>query len=334
MPKPKKGESEKEYVNRATNLVSIGLKGKEMMLLKLYADKVDNNKEDLLALLNPTKQNEGVGDRYAEKAFGIPANDDQFEKEFSNTRKIDEEPVAYVDNTPIYKNPKSLNSFDSYVRAISDSNGDLYVAKTDGGFVHDDMANEITRNCSKRTRKIYRELDKYLLLRRIASTNSFGLSDTNAAYVRGHIYDDDGVTLEVRAENMIDLINAVGRKNPQYKFNHWYYDKCMDEGVGNKYLERKFGFEPEIADFDKKYDSKIGDDGNIVGYVGDDIPVFKNPKSLNGFGMDVRAKEPQMKYKQAAIAHSMYKKKKKKSKKNESVKFVLKFLDYIKNENI
>lgn len=59
--------------------------------------------------------------------------------------------------------------------------------------------------------------------------------------------------------------------------------------------------------------------------------VNRATKIIHDENTAITAKDPQMKYKQAAaIAHSMYKKKKKKkSKKNENIQFVMKFSEFI-----
>ena len=77
---------------------------------------------------------EGVGDKYAERAFGIKTKFSDFEQIYNQTlAKQKESPIAEVTNyyktkkTYIFKNPKSLKGFDNEVRAIGDIDGNLYI---------------------------------------------------------------------------------------------------------------------------------------------------------------------------------------------------------------
>lgn len=98
---------------------------------------------------------EGVGDKYAERRFNIPNQDDEFEKEYQQKLKKDNPSpengklVATVEDRTshefvnIYKNPKSLKNFGENVRGISDNNGNLYLAQFDKRFLHSDIGNAL-----------------------------------------------------------------------------------------------------------------------------------------------------------------------------------------------
>lgn len=72
---------------------------------------------------------EGVGDKYAEKKFGIPDNP-EFEKQYNQhmLNKEKDKKIYSDDDIIIIKNPTSFNNFDSGVRCVIDNKGNLYVA--------------------------------------------------------------------------------------------------------------------------------------------------------------------------------------------------------------
>jgi hypothetical protein len=63
--------------------------------------------------------------------------------------------------------------------------------------------------------------------------------------------------------------------------------KKITEGVGDKYLEKNFGFKPEFAEFEKKYNEQQILE-TPISYI-KNVPIYKNPKSLNLFDANVRA---------------------------------------------
>jgi len=62
-----------------------------------------------------------------------------------------------------------------------------------------------------------------------------------------------------------------------------------DEGVGDKYLKKKYNIPDEFSDFEKKYKKMKGHEEKeeIVTEI-KNIPIIKNPKSLNNLDADVR----------------------------------------------
>lgn len=163
---------------------------------------------------------EGVADTYAKKEFDLPyelkAKEDRV---FIKQKEEEEKPIAYVYNIrnteriPIYLNPLSLNDFEPEVRAISDKNGNLYVALMNDTFNHGRMGNALMdANLIKPKSRhagagagVYDEPDEFLMLKRCRSSNMFYLSDS---------YEDHFGSLE-------RLLTAVRKRNPQFEFSKY-----------------------------------------------------------------------------------------------------------------
>lgn len=167
---------------------------------------------------------EGVGDKYAEKAFGIKTKFSDFEQIYNQTlAKQKESPIAEVTNyyktkkTYIFKNPKSLKGFDNEVRAIGDIDGNLYICLDNINITHGDMSKALFGISD-----IYAETDKYIFLHRVKKTKIFGLSDSTDCFI-----DSDNLTQEEYLENMKKvktIIDKIKHKNPQYKILDIYYE--------------------------------------------------------------------------------------------------------------
>jgi tRNA nucleotidyltransferase/poly(A) polymerase/GNAT superfamily N-acetyltransferase len=215
-----------ELAVNGDDLMTLGLKDKEIgnmqksLLLKVYADKVRNNREELL---NLAKQNsgviEGVADKYAEKAFNIP--DPSVEQDIQAKGVMQtgiEEPAGYVKKTPIFENPKSLANFDRNTRAFADLDGNLFVAQKNGSFNHGDMAQAL--DFFQYDEGIYDDLYEYQLLHRIGIENAFGLADTSADFATDKFEEDN-------MKYVNKILRAAKLKNPQYDFypEYFYYIK-------------------------------------------------------------------------------------------------------------
>jgi tRNA nucleotidyltransferase/poly(A) polymerase len=233
-----------ELTINGNDLMAIGLKGKAIgdmlksLLIKIYADKLHNNKEELLSAVKEKPiNNEGVADVYAEKQFGIPNPNTEFEKNYQDLQKIQkqkniEKPFGYVDDdVPVYKNPKSLENFsDDNVRAIGDKNGNLYVAVLDGNFVHGKMGYEAGIVSSSMS--VY-DLNYFVGLHRIGDSNDFGLSDSTESEFHG----SDG---QINRKKVIDMLHKIKQKNPQYNFYLEYYGDgtlCDDNKVNENNIK-------------------------------------------------------------------------------------------------
>ncbi len=63
----------------------------------------------------------------------------------------------------------------------------------------------------------------------------------------------------------------------------------IEEGVGDKYFEKKTGAKPEFDDFENKYnEKKIKDNQENIVYNDENLTIIANPKSLNNIGLNVR----------------------------------------------
>jgi tRNA nucleotidyltransferase/poly(A) polymerase/GNAT superfamily N-acetyltransferase len=212
------------------DLISLGLIGREVgdmqksLLVKVYADKVKNDKDSLLGIAGQgnNEVKEGIADTYAEKQFNIPNVPAKMNVQaMAGMQKEAESPVGYVE-TPysskekkvaIYLNPKSLTNFDYEVRAIVNDKGDLYVAQTGGRFNHGMMAKAL--GLFDNDNDLYVHGDEYQGLQRIGKTNSFGVSDSGMEYAQKN-YEN--------IENTKEILREVKRKNPQYEFYLQRYD--------------------------------------------------------------------------------------------------------------
>ena len=299
-----------ELAVNGNDLLAAGLKGKEIgdaqrkMLLKIYSDKLPNDKDSLLALLGNNDLDEanlkkaaemvrkytvdekkedfdeGVGDKYAERKFGIPDAGAEFDTLYRQAKAVSgEKPVAYVngfntktnakEQSPIFLNPKSLNGFDNAVRAISDESGNLYVAQKNYGFTHGDIS--VALGFFRSNYQIFESYDRYTTYHRVDAMPAFGISPTNEQYLK-----------KGNEEIVENLLNAARQKNPQYDFTTDYFEYVsgkyndevgVDEGVGDKYAEKRFGIPDAGAEFEKKYQqNRLVIDGNEpFGYVSDFI---------------------------------------------------------------
>jgi hypothetical protein len=245
-------------------------------------------------------QLEGVGDKYAERKWGIPDQDNQYIRQtdaavqkpemgklagYAGLELYGNEPN---NNEPIYLNPRSLNNFEKGVRAVSDTRGNLYVAQHDGDFLHGAfkivMGNDVE--------DIY-EIDKCLTWHRIKNSNKFGLATSSAEYLTQiNAYND-----KKKQDRFNQNVMAVKDKNPNFEFIPltFYF---IDEGVGDKYAERKFGIpDDQEINYIRQTSAAIQstDMGKLVGQTTSDYedsqlsPVYLNPVSLKNFENDVRA---------------------------------------------
>ena len=242
----------------------------------------DNNMRSADLVSNPDNSkdfDEGVADKYAEREFNIPDQNSVSDvKAMSYMQREMEKPIAIVNSSNIYKNPKSLANFDKDVRAIIDSDGNLYVMQKDIEVMHGGMGRAIGFNSY-----VYDKKDEFGLLHRVDNTNSFGLGDTGAS----NMYSNP--------EAILNLLKKAKRKNPQYDFYREYFKDVkpgmekVKEGVADKYAEREFNIldTGKVSDvrassyMQKEKEEPVGRYGNTH--------IYKNPESLENFDSNVRA---------------------------------------------
>ena len=274
-----------ELAINGNDLIQLGLKGKEIgdtlksLLLKIYANSVKNNRDDLLNILNQNNKSlkqEGVADKYAEKEFNIPNSNTEMDvKAMGDIQKNEEKPYATGrvggEKIVIFKNPKTLNNFGNNVRAIADNDGNLFVAQKNGDFVHGEMAYVL--GFSNSYDGVYDTEEKYQFLHRVDYTNKFGLGDTSTNFVKR---GNNGYEISLR------ILEKTKRKNPQYDFYIEYYNNITDDN----------NYKPIDINENKEGESRI-EYGCLMLYL--DIPIWNKITSIikkddiydkEGFGIE------------------------------------------------
>lgn len=178
---------------------------------------------------------EGVGDKYAEKAFGIRDVNREFEKQgvpdspgmgkkVSDVWGYDYQTYKNTQQGYIYLNPTSLQGFDEDVRALGMLNGDLYVAQRNADFIHVDMQRDIEK-------KIGYIGDEYVGLHRVSNTNVFGAGDSME-----YEYKES----EEFAALMDDILNILRERHPAFKFNIKYFEDLKGKNLNDIVREELF----------------------------------------------------------------------------------------------
>jgi len=189
------------------------------------------------------KKFEGVADKYAAKKWFFEDPDKDFEFKYQNQSNV-EEPIAYVKDDKkksiaIFKNPKTLKTFEADVRAIGTVDGDLYVAQQDYYFFHWSMSNALGLASGN---KIYGLTNKFVCLYRIKNTNKFAITFDEYA-------DRSSKTIKA-SENILKNIKL---KNPQFDFyNVNSYDVDTTDPV-NLDITEPITIKPNIFNRFKKF---------------------------------------------------------------------------------
>jgi len=178
---------------------------------------------------------EGVGDKYAEKKFGIPDTEKR-DYQRQTDAAVQSSPemgelAGYVNhygktlrNEPIYLNPKSLRSFEADVRAMSDTEGNLYVAQHNGNFYHNSFFEVMGLD---RDISVY-DLSAGLTWHRAGTSNSFGFADSSADY-ENRFNTRAGNANTERVEQYYNNLNKLKERNTQFKFVPKYYENVEGE---------------------------------------------------------------------------------------------------------
>ncbi len=169
---------------------------------------------------------EGVGDKYAEKAFGIPdttrqtdvrtqqqmpdPNKGELVGQILNTDMYDDWSFEFGDERPqpkpianAFVNPKSLNDFEPSVRAVSDREGNLFVADKDEMFFHDNLMSTVRKN-----KKYAIPETRYIQWYRFHNSNTF---DTSNSF-------ENFFGVDFTYGLLMQYIYALINKNPQFKY--------------------------------------------------------------------------------------------------------------------
>jgi len=171
-------------------------------------------------------------DNYYEKNFGIIHG---YNTQVINSYNVVTKIGKY--KTPIMQNPKSLEGFDPDVRAISDQEGNLYVAYKHKYFNHGDMANALIKASvidtivynqedEENLRGVYEDQNHFLLFDRLEDEDIFVPSDT----------------FEWQGTETDKLLKAVKEKNPQFKFDIRYFEDEDDYDLDDNDDEISEGF--------------------------------------------------------------------------------------------
>ena len=204
---------------------------------------IENNGE-----YNPSEPDvtkEGVADKYAEKSFNIQDPNTEMnrlaqqglEKNPENGELVGiikgREPKEYyggggkkqypgTSDTQIYRNPKSLKNFEADVKALSNAEGNLYVALQDTDIYHAAIVNAVNDgNSGDNLDGAYIE-DLNITWHRVGQTNDFGFSISYRDF--SEMPDNNNI--------IQSLINAVKSKNPSFNFINEYWENIKDKMNG------------------------------------------------------------------------------------------------------
>jgi hypothetical protein len=160
---------------------------------------------------------EGVGDKYAERRWGIPDEESRFEAEFST--KTSGNSVGTAKGFDIIKNPTSLAGYPQGSRAVITKSGDLYVVPDVENVIHTDILAEL-----KRKRVVvfkstgWEEPDKtpeidFITVQRVWTKPVFAIGESY--FLPKPKFPEE----RVQALKFFEpFLEAARKKNPQYKF--------------------------------------------------------------------------------------------------------------------
>lgn len=117
-------------------------------------------------------------------------------------------------NKPItlYKNPKSIDRFEKWVKGILDDEGNLYIEDVKGDWLHTDMAIRLKQLSAIHFHgNFFNNKDNFLSIYRIDNTNNFGLSNSNK-----------------KNRKSTEIIEKANQRNPHFRFFAKYYDDVLD----------------------------------------------------------------------------------------------------------
>jgi hypothetical protein len=179
---------------------------------------------------------EGIGDKYAEKRFGIESDFADFDKKYNtaiNSSNIIYRNTNYRifgDTLIVLKNPKNLNNIGSWVRGIVIDNGDLYIEQ-EPITIHDRILKILNDlNIVKYTNYMdwvqNKNIDKenFISVQRDSNTNTIKLGESHHSK-------------KIKAEPFLEKTRI---KNPQINFINEIIDdapdlKGMGMGMGKEY---------------------------------------------------------------------------------------------------
>jgi len=165
---------------------------------------------------------ESVADKAAEKRFGIPDEDKEFEKIYQrNLSKKTGKIIGQISGIDIIKNPLSLVNFPNMIRGVILKNGDLYVANDAMKLIHNDILyflerkNIIESGSSQENWDILSLIDsyKFLTVQRIWNKNAMALGESVQL---PEIYNTESRNEELSFA--LPYLKVARVKNPKIKF--------------------------------------------------------------------------------------------------------------------
>jgi hypothetical protein len=178
---------------------------------------------------------EGVGDKYAEKKFGIESEIDRFNRDYDAERR--EEMVYRDGNQGIIKNPKLPKNIGSSVRGIIDSEGNLYTEK-EANTIHSSMIADLVEvGLLKPFKYDWRTVlpTDFITVVRAGNSNNFVIGESNAMMIptdiREETYSVDYWNKIPKYEEALPVfqkfLNKAKLKNPKFNFLtdyvHYYW---------------------------------------------------------------------------------------------------------------
>lgn len=169
------------------------------------------NPEDYLNI-DEKMENEGVGDKYLEKKFGIDQEFNDFHNKFNTKTNYENEKVVNLNGLLLVRNPKSLKNIGDYVRGVVDKNGNIYV-EIEVGYIHDYILNELDqfgliKYVDEWENKTPTE---FITIQRYSSTDLFYIGESYFLFNPNHF---NYKNLQQIFQN---FINKAKQKNPQIK---------------------------------------------------------------------------------------------------------------------
>lgn len=289
-------------VKKAINLIDRNV-GMHKLLNKQIKQNLRNNSDRYVlyvenAVLNEEFANEGVGDTYAEKNFGIEPEFADFEDKYNLAQTYkDRDKIVYNNgNIVIIKNPKSLENIGNSVRGIIDKNGNLYVEQN-VKLIHNKLLKILDKlGLVKYVPEWQFNIpSEFITVHRFYNKNLMMLGDSNDMMIpdeyRNNYQKSEYPSYE-QVKPIFDKFMSNAKKvNPNINFSDELIDGYVkyntNEGIGDKYAE-KFGVDPEFSEFEKQYASKQNVEREEVIYSDKEVTLIKNPKSLENIGSNVR----------------------------------------------
>lgn len=177
---------------------------------------------------------EDVGEKYAEKKFGIKPEFADFEDKFKkySLEKEEEDIIFKSDEITIIKNPKNLANINPSVRGIIDKNGNLYTEMTPK-VIHKTIIaiveSVLNRKLNPSTNWVVKPPEDFITVQRDKNTNTYKIGESNYTmrppearkHAIGKKYSWDQVPNKEEVEPIFnEFLNKAKNKNPKINFSN------------------------------------------------------------------------------------------------------------------